>query len=109
MSSDPQTTAALGSIGTSLEHINAGMAEFRLNMNEARKEGDDRGREIHKRINDLSTDIGELRGGQTASKALLKAHVGDDNRRFALVWKVVFGGGSAGALVFGAFKAIGAI
>lgn len=109
MASDPETTAALGSIGATLEHINQGMSEFRADMKDARKEGDERGRDLHQRINSLSTDIGEIKASQMSTGSSLNAHLADDERRFSLLWRVVLGAGSGGALVAAGLKMLGGI
>ena len=95
----PDTDLFQGTVTATLKSIKDMQGYTRDEIKELRQNNKDDHERLFSKIEDTNVTVSNIDGQ-------FKAHISDDNRRFATLWRVLFVAAGGLALVYGAVKAI---
>ena len=103
----PEHERELGEISATMTAMRSGQAEIRDEFRSYRIESGESRRRQYEAIQHVQETVSGLQKGHVGLKSDLEAHVGEDNRRFGVVWRIIIGGSGVSATVFAALKYLG--
>jgi len=89
----------LAKIVANQEHTTTTLADLRDDLRESERKTDEHRSAIHSRVNEIKTDV-------TTVVTKLDSHLTEDDRRFSIVWRVLFGAGATAATIAGGLEVI---
>ncbi len=105
-----QVNRELGELSTKIDGLTTLITQSHTTTNDAielnRQESSKRHDRLHKEYKETTAALGTLRVDHESLKTDHKAKVDENNRRFALVWRVLTVAGVLGGGGFGIFKVV---